>query len=220
MALASLLGLGSGGCTPNLKPPPPAAQSRAPLGGSDETTQSIEEEDFRKAFLHLFIMIHCAGSSVLALLQLGFEDYSFACAASLILSLATATTLFICRHHPLTSSSSSSTSSSSKLTAKLGGLDLRVGLYAYCGLLDVVMSIVVLTDRQERDVYMWFLTIPFLFLHARGVRSCAVALVVVCVQTTALRFVRRHGWSSTTGQTPPTSLRETILGTLSDTQRL
>jgi len=212
MTLASLLGLGLGGCTPDLKPA--AAHSTAPLGGSADTTQSIEEEDFRKAFLHLFIMIHCAGSSVLALLQLGFEDYSFGCAASLILSLATTATLVICRHHPLTSSS---TSSSSKLTAKLGGLNLRVGLYAYCGLIDVLMSIVVLTDRQERDVYMWFLTIPFLFLHARGVRSCAVALVVVCVQTTALRFLRRHyDWSSTTGQTPPTSLRETILGTLSD----
>jgi hypothetical protein len=209
MALASLLGLGSGGCTPDIKPQPAAAL----LEGSDETTQSIEEENFRKAFLHLFIMIHSAGSTGLALLQLGFEDYSFGCAASLILSLATTTTLVICRHHPLTSSS---TSSSSKLTAKLGGVNLRVGLYAYCGLIDVLMSIVVLTDPQERDVYMWFLTIPFLFLHARGVRSCAVALAVVCVQTTALRFVRRHhdGWSST-GPAPPT-LRETILGTLSD----
>jgi hypothetical protein len=212
MTLASLLGLGSGRCTPNLKPP----HSTAPLGGSADTTQSIEEEDFRKAFLNLFIMIHCAGSSGLALLQLGFEDYSFGCAASLILSLATATTLFICLHHPLTSSSSSSSSSTSSLTSKLGGVDLRLGLYAYCGLIDVLMSIVVLTARQERDVYMWFLTIPFLFLHAHGVRSCAVALVVVCIQTTALRIIRRHhdGWSST-GPAPPT-FRETILGTLSD----
>jgi hypothetical protein len=206
MALTSLLGHRSRGCIPDLKPPP--AHSTAPLrGGSDETTQSIEEEDFRKAFLHLFIMIHCAGSSVLALLQIAFEDYSFASAASLILSLATAALLFICLHHPLTSSSTSSSSTSNK-----GGVDLRVGLYAYCGLLDVVMSGVVLTDPQERDVYMWFLAIPFLFLHARGVRSCVVALVAVCVQTTVLRYLRRHYDWSTTGHAPPT-LRETIIGT-------
>ncbi|ELR14498.1 ATPase/histidine kinase/DNA gyrase B/HSP90 domain containing protein [Acanthamoeba castellanii str. Neff] len=212
MALTSLLGRRSRGCIPDLKPPP--AHSTAPLGGSDETTESIEEEDFRKAFLHLFIMIHCAGSSVLALLQIAFEDYSFASAASLILSMATAALLFICLYHPLTFSStstSSSSSSSSSSTSSTGGVDLRVGLYAYCGLLDVVMSGVVLTDPQERDVYMWFLAIPFLFLHARGVRSCVVALVAVCVQTTVLRYLRRHYDWSTTGHAPPT-LRETIIG--------
>ncbi len=184
--------------------------------GIDEEGEEVEEEDYRKPFLQLFILINCLGSSVLGILQVGFEDLSFAATASVILGLATALLLFISIYRPLASSSSASTSSSSSSTSsssKKSGEGLIVGLYVYCGLLNVILTIVVLTDGDERDVYSWFLAIPFLFLHARGVKSCVVALVAVCVQTTLLRYLRHS--CGFTAFVQPMAFRHTVLGACS-----
>ncbi len=201
--------------------PHPPAQLRT---GGEETGREREvdeegeeeEEDYRKPFLQLFILINCLGSSVLGILQVGLEDLSFAAMASVILGLATALLLFISIYRPLASSSSASTSSSSSSTSsssKKSGEGLIVGLYVYCGLLNVILTIVVLTDGDERDVYSWFLAIPFLFLHARGVKSCVVALVAVCVQTTLLRYLRHS--CGFTAFVQPMAFRHTVLGACS-----
>jgi hypothetical protein len=189
------------------------------LTGGEETDRARgvgeegEEEDYRKPFLQLFILINCLGSSVLGIIQVGFEDLSFAAAASVILGLATAFLLFISIYRPLASPSSTSTSSSSSSSSTKSGTGLIVGLYVYCGLLNVVLTIVVLTDGDERDVYSWFLAIPFLFLHARGVKSCVVALVAVCVQTTLLRYLRHS--CGFTAFVQPMAFRQTVLGACS-----
>jgi hypothetical protein len=197
---------------------PVSAQKAQLRTGSEEIDRTCgieeegeEEEDYRKPFLQLFILINCLGSSVLGMIQVGFEGLSFAAAASIVLGLATALLLLISIYRPLASPSSSATSSSSSLNKR--GTGLIVGLYAYCGLLNVILTIVVLTDGDERDVYSWFLAIPFLFLHARGVKSCVVALVAVCAQTTLLRYLRHS--CGFTAFIQPMAFRHTVLGACS-----
>ena len=75
------------------------------------------------------------------------------------------------------------------------------------GVLDLLLTLVVLTDRNPRDLYCWFVCIPPLMLHARGLGSCAAALVLVLLQTSALRYVVSSSTVSLNG------FRHTLLGT-------
>ncbi len=76
------------------------------------------------------------------------------------------------------------------------------------GVLDLLLTLVVLTDRDPRDLYCWFVCIPPLMLHARGLGSCAAALVLVLLQTSALRYLVVS--SSTVSLN---GFRHTLLGT-------
>lgn len=75
------------------------------------------------------------------------------------------------------------------------------------GVLDLLLTLVVLTDRNPRDLYYWFMCIPPLMLHARGLGSCAAALVLVLLQTSALRYIVSSSTVSLNG------FRHTLLGT-------
>ncbi|ELR24606.1 ATPase/histidine kinase/DNA gyrase B/HSP90 domain containing protein [Acanthamoeba castellanii str. Neff] len=74
------------------------------------------------------------------------------------------------------------------------------------GVLDLLLTLVVLTDRNPRDLYYWFMCIPPLMLHARGLGSCAAALVLVLLQTSALRYIVSSSTVSLNG------FRHTLLG--------
>ncbi|ELR20364.1 ATPase/histidine kinase/DNA gyrase B/HSP90 domain containing protein [Acanthamoeba castellanii str. Neff] len=176
-----------------------------------EQQHEEEDEECCKPFLQLFILITCLGSIVFADRYISFSTVS--CIAC---TLATSALLFISirRNHNCRVLSASTTSSANVALRlqerRRGRTGLAVALYAYCGVLDLLLTMCALTDSDVRDVFLWFLCIPLLFLYARGVRACVVTLVFVGVQTTALRYVRRT-WDLTAFLTP-TSIRHTILG--------
>ncbi len=184
-----------------------------------EQQHEEEDEDCCKPFLQLFILITCVGCVVLGIAQVFADRYiSFSTVACVSLTLGTSGLLFISirRNRNCSVLCASTTSSANDVALRLedrrrGRTELAVALYAYCGVLDLTLTMCALTDSDVRDIFLWFLCIPLLFLYARGVRACVVTLVLVGVQTTALRYVRRT-WDLTAFLTP-TSIRHTILGT-------
>jgi hypothetical protein len=184
-----------------------------------EQQHEEEDEECCKPFLQLFILITCLGSIVLGLAQVFADRYiSFSTVSCIACTLATSALLFISirRNHNCRVLSAPTTSSANVALRlqdrRRGRTGLAVALYAYCAVLDLLLTMCALTDSDVRDVFLWFLCIPLLFLYARGVRACVVTLVFVSVQTTALRYVRRT-WDLTAFLTP-TSIRHTILGTV------
>jgi uncharacterized membrane protein YhaH (DUF805 family) len=181
----------------------------------EEEYIKLEGQDCRKPFLHLFILLTCVGSILLALAQVVVENNSsFSTIALLLVATAAGILYFvsICLRPSQSSSSSSSSSTSTRQQGHYQDRELMVGLYVFCCVIDVMLTMSVLTDSRPRDLFAWYLCIPLLFLYARGVRACVVALVFVCAQTTVLRYLRAQPWGDLTALSSPTTVRHTTWG--------
>jgi len=197
---------GDGGeCSACLLNSQDSCEKGGPPGGEQEDP---EEHDCRKPFLQFFVFLTCLGSAVLTGAQACFEGHFSTTTLTLgSTALVAAALLFL-------SLCSSSTGGGAAAAAGLSFLghrpSLKTALYSYCIFLDLVLTICVLTDSQVRDLYVWFLTIPFLMLYLRGIRACMYALATVCVQTALLRCLR--GAVGNDGLESPIPIRHTAIG--------
>jgi hypothetical protein len=83
-------------------------------------------------------------------------------------------------------------------------------IYIYCYVIDVILTVMVLTETEYREIFSWFLLIPMLMLYGRGVKACAVAFAVIVIQTTMLRYLRES--FDLTHLFAPSSIHSTIAG--------
>jgi len=105
--------------------------------------------------------------------------------------------------------------STSTCPSPLSSMGARLVLYLHCGLLDLFFSLVMLGEEPEgrasgggggrNNHSLWFVCVPLLLLHLRGLRCCMAATVGVAFQALLLRL-HRHSCDAASSSIPNASL--------------